>query len=167
VIYVLLYIGAACAANVVIALYGPSASIICAFLFIGLNITVRDKLHDRWQGNDLALRMLLLIMAGGLLSYIVYPSAGRIGIASMIAFIFSETTDALIYGELKDKPWIIRSNASNIGAALIDSLLFPTIAFASLLPLVVLFQFLAKVGGGFFWSILLQRGKDDKSRNHS
>ena len=39
----------------------------------------------------------------------------------------------------------------------VDSILFPTIAFGSFLPLIVLGQFAAKVGGGFVWSLLLNR----------
>ncbi len=157
-VLVFLYIGAAVAANVAVAVFGPKASILCAFLFIGLNITTRDKLHDQWQeGTDLMLRMLILILTSTVLSYIIIPSAGRIGLASAISFFFSEATDAVIYQKLHKKPWIIRSNASNVGSAIVDSVLFTIIAFASWLPLIVLLQFGAKVGGGFCWSLVLRK----------
>lgn len=154
---VLLYVVAAVAANVAVAVFGPKASILCAFLFIGLSITTRDRLHDQFQHDNLWLFMLGLILTSTVLSYIVIPSAGRIGLASAIAFFFSETTDTVIYQKLHKKPWIIRSNASNVGSALVDSVLFTIIAFASWLPLIVLLQFVAKVGGGFCWSLVLRK----------
>jgi hypothetical protein len=37
----------------------------------------------------------------------------------------------------------------------VDSLVFPTIAFGAILPLTVLGLFLAKLAGGFIWSLIL------------
>lgn len=160
-IYVYMYLVAAVAANTAIAYFGPRALVVSAALFIGLNMTVRDKLHDRWQDNLLWLRMLVLILSGSVLSYIASPDAGRIGIASMVAFICSEFADAFVYGRLRSKRWSVRVNASNTVGAAVDSLVFPTIAFASWLPAVVLLQFGAKVVGGFLWSWVLKRQRLD------
>jgi uncharacterized PurR-regulated membrane protein YhhQ (DUF165 family) len=49
-----------------------------------------------------------------------------------------------------------RNLAGNSVGALIDSIVFPTIAFGSLMPLIVLAQFAAKVLGGSMWGYLLQ-----------
>ena len=43
-----------------------------------------------------------------------------------------------------------KSNISNTAAAAADSLIFPAIAFGVWMPVVVILQFSAKVGGGFF-----------------
>lgn len=51
----------------------------------------------------------------------------------------------------------MRVNGSNVPAALVDSIVFPTIAFGALLPWIVLGQFAAKVLGGFVWSLLLNQ----------
>ena len=63
--------------------------------------------------------------------------------------------DAITYHLLGDKARLLRVNGSNVIAALIDSLVFPTLAFGGLLPWIVLGQFAAKVGGGFVWSLVL------------
>jgi len=38
---------------------------------------------------------------------------------------------------------------------LVDSLLFPTLAFGAVMPAIIAGQFFAKVAGGFFWSLIL------------
>jgi uncharacterized PurR-regulated membrane protein YhhQ (DUF165 family) len=53
--------------------------------------------------------------------------------------------------------FLIKANGSNFGSALVDSVLFPTIAFGVFMPLIFLGQFLAKVFGGLFWSVVLER----------
>jgi uncharacterized PurR-regulated membrane protein YhhQ (DUF165 family) len=53
---------------------------------------------------------------------------------------------------------MVRANGSNVVGALVDSILFPTIAFgfgAFLLPVVAL-QFAAKVAGGAVWSFVMR-----------
>jgi uncharacterized PurR-regulated membrane protein YhhQ (DUF165 family) len=153
------YVGAAVAANVTIAHFGPSATIWVAFLLIGLTITVRDKIHDRWQGIELAARMLVLICGAAVISYTFAPDAGRVGIASMLAFIASETVDTYVYDKLYQHQWLVRANASNTCASIVDSLVFPTIAFGSFIPWVVAGQFIAKTLGGYIWSLFLQPSK--------
>jgi uncharacterized PurR-regulated membrane protein YhhQ (DUF165 family) len=65
--------------------------------------------------------------------------------------------DAVIYSLLGKYPRWLRINGSNVPSAAVDSILFPTLAFGSFLPLVTLGQFAAKVAGGFVWSIALQK----------
>lgn len=150
---VLTYLFAVVAANVSVVLFGPEASIINAFLFIGLNLVARDKLHDRW-GENRTRNMALLILAGSILSAL--GGAGRIALASALAFALSESVDALAYHLLRGRTKLLQINGSNVPAALVDSLVFPILAFG--LPVlwpIVAGQFLAKVLGGGAWSILL------------
>jgi uncharacterized PurR-regulated membrane protein YhhQ (DUF165 family) len=155
VILIGLYLAAVVVANLTVAAFGPSVTVINAFWLIGLDLTVRDKLHDRWQGRGLWLRMAALIGAGGLISYVLNASAVQIAIASTVAFVIAGIADATAYALLHDRPWFQRANGSNIAGAAFDSVLFPTLAFGSLLPLIVLGQFAAKVAGGFLWSVVL------------
>jgi hypothetical protein len=50
-----------------------------------------------------------------------------------------------------------RSNGSNLGSALVDSLVFPTLAFGGFNVVTTVLQFCAKLLGGFVWSLLLVR----------
>lgn len=160
------YLAAIVAANLTVAWWGPAWSIVNAFLFIGLDLTSRDRLHDAWHGKGLRWKMTLLVASGSTLSYLLNQSAGRIALASFVAFAAAGIVDVLIY------EWALRRgtsrmrriNESNVGAAAVDSLLFPTIAFGGLMPLVTLGQFTAKVAGGFMWAWILGRRDADSGR---
>ena len=152
---VAVYLVAIVAANLSVAAFGPGASIVNAFLFIGLDLTARDRLHDRWHGDRLVLRMAGLIAAGGVISFALNSGAGQIAVASTVSFALAATVDFLVYSALGDRSYMVRVNGSNVPSAAVDSLVFPTIAFGAFLPLVVLGQFAAKVAGGFVWSLIL------------
>lgn len=156
-IYVILYLLAAAAANLTIAQFGPGLAIVVGFLFVGLDLTARDKLHDAWGGRGLYWKMPALILAGGLLSYAINRNAGPIALASLAAFGAAGLVDALAYQLLGRQRYLVRANGSNVPAALVDSLVFPTIAFGGFLPGIVAGQFLAKALGGFVWSLALGR----------
>jgi queuosine precursor transporter len=154
---VALYLGAVVAANLTVAAFGPAMSIVNAFLFIGLDLTSRDKLHDAWSGRHLWLRMALLVAAGGALSWVINRDAAQIAVASTVSFVLAGAVDAIAYHLLRRSRRMVRVNGSNTIAAAVDSLVFPTLAFGGFMPLIVLGQFAAKVAGGFVWSLVLGR----------
>jgi hypothetical protein len=151
------YLGAIVTANLAVAHFGPTSSIVIAFLLVGLDLTTRDALHDRWRHRHLPVRMGALIAAGGAISYALNRDAGRIAIASCVAFTLAALVDAVAYWLLRNRPALQRSNGSNIPAALVDSILFPTIAFGVFAPAIIAGQFTAKVLGGLVWSLVLFR----------
>jgi uncharacterized PurR-regulated membrane protein YhhQ (DUF165 family) len=154
---VALYLIAIVAANLSVAAFGPASTVVNAFLFIGLDFTTRDALHERWQGRNLARNMLLLIATGSLLSWLLNREAGPIALASLVAFALSGLADTAMYQVLKRYPKWKKINGSNAVSAMVDSIAFPTVAFGSFLPDLVFGQFAAKVLGGFFWSMVLKR----------
>jgi hypothetical protein len=156
------YLVAVIAANLLVAAYGPAVSILCAFAFIGLDLTARDHLHQAWQGRNLWPRMALLIVAGSVLSWALNRNAGTIALASCAAFAAAGAADTLVYHALRKRPWFERINGSNLVSAGVDSLVFPWLAFGGWLPLIVLGQFAAKVAGGALWAALL-RGRQRRA----
>lgn len=156
-LYIGMYLLAAVLANLSVAYFGPASTIFNAFVFIGLDLTARDKLHDAWQGRYLWVKMFLLIAVGSGISYLLNRNAGMIAVASLAAFGVAGVVDAIVYQFLHDKKWMVKVNGSNIFSALADSLVFPTIAFGGFLPLIVLGQFTAKVAGGFIWSWIIAK----------
>ena len=154
-----MYLSAAVLANLSSAWFGPVASIFNAFVFIGLDLTARDKLHEAWHNNNLWVKMFSLIAAGSLISYLLNRNAGMIAIASLAAFGVAGVVDSITYQFLYKKSWMVKVNGSNVFSALADSLVFPTIAFGGFLPLIVLGQFAAKVTGGFVWSWIISKFK--------
>lgn len=155
VLYVILYLAAIISANLLTAKFGIAASYFNAFMFIGLDLTARDKLHEAWQGRGFAWKMGALIATGSLLSWLLNRNAGLIAVASFSAFACAAIVDTITYQILRERDYLVKVNGSNVLSALVDSLVFPTIAFGGIMPLVTLGQFAAKVAGGFVWSVVL------------
>lgn len=152
---VLIYLLAIVAANLLAARFGPVVTVLNAFCFIGLDLSTRDQLHARWQGRHLWPRMLLLIGSGGLLAFLLGGS-GNIALASCLAFIAAGSVDALVYRALNRHTRLVQINGSNLVGAVVDSLLFPLLAFGWPLSWpIVLGHILAKVVGGALWALLL------------
>jgi len=148
-----IYIAAMVTANMLVWWLGPWFSPINSFLLIGLDLTLRDVMHDRltkWQ-------MLAVVLTGGLLTWLLNPSAAHIAIASATAFTASAAVDWIAYAALRSKPWLVRSNGSNVVGAAVDSIIFPTMAFGSFMPHIIAMQFAAKVGGGAAWAWVLRK----------
>jgi len=154
---IILYLAAIVLANLSSAYFGPSASVVNAFLFIGLDLTARDKLHDTWQRRGLWWKMALLIAAGSLISWVLNRNTGQIALASFVAFGCAAIADTVVYQVLHKKTYLVKVNGSNVISAAVDSLVFPTLAFGGFMPLITLGQFAAKVIGGALWSFVLRR----------
>lgn len=147
---VIVYALAMTIANLSIAEFGPKVSPINAFFLIGLDLALRDWLQVKLKTREMG----LLILASGGITYLLNPSAEMIAIASAIAFTGAAVVDWVVFTKVTGS-WFKRANTSNVAGAAVDSLLFPTIAFGSLMPHIVLMQFVAKVCGGYVWALLL------------
>ncbi len=154
-LYVLMYLAAIVLANLTVAMFGPSMTIVNAFLFIGLDLVARDKLHDTWRDNNLWLKMAALIATGSVISWLLNRDAGQIALASFVAFLLAGIADTVSYHLLRNRAWWQRVNGSNVVSAAVDSIVFPTLAFGALLPAIVVGQFAAKVAGGAMWSMIV------------
>jgi len=146
------YIAAMVAANLLVWWLGPWFSPVNSFLLIGLDLTLRDVMHERLSRVHLA----AIIVVGSVITFGLNPSAAQIAIASAVAFIISALADWAVYAGLYRRHWLVRSNGSNMVGAAVDSVLFPTLAFGVFLPAVIALQFAAKAGGGFVWTLLLR-----------
>lgn len=155
-ILVFSFLSAIVLANLSSTYFGPVASPINAFLFIGLNITLRDRLHEHWYGSRLMLKTVGLISAGSLITYLLNQDSVMICIASITAFSAAMATDFIIYEALIKKSRFVKVNGSNVGSSVVDSVIFPTIAFGWM-PWVIAAQFLAKFIGGYIWFLALNR----------
>lgn len=147
------YVSAMVAANLLVWWIGPWFSPINAFILIGLDLTLRDVMQERLS----AWSILLVVLLGGLITLIANPAAAHIAIASATAFSLGAAADWAAYSFLRSRPWLVRSNGSNVVGAAIDSVIFPTLAFGAFMPAIILLQFVAKVCGGAFWSLVMTR----------
>ena len=112
----------------------------------GLALGLRDALHEaggiRW--------VLGAITAGAIVSLLV--GDGRIALASAAAFAFAELADLAVYAPLRRRDWRVAVVASNAVGAVVDTLVFLTIAGFPVTAATVGGQLLVKavwVTGGF------------------
>ena len=101
--------------------------------------------------------MLVVIAAGGLLSYIINRELANIALGSSIAFAGAMVADGLVYESLFDKKKILKMNASNVVSAAVDTVLFIWIAFGVFMWKIMILQYLAKTLGGLAWSFVLTK----------
>lgn len=153
-----LYLAAAVVANLSIAHFGPDAQYINAFLFIGFSIVARDLLHDVFEEHRLA-KMAGLIAAATVLTYSINPAGGKFALAGAAAFAAMESVDAIVYQLAARLPWLMRTNLSNVPAALVDSIVFPTLAFGGFSLSMTTGQMSAKIAGGLVFSLALMRSR--------
>lgn len=151
-----IYLVAIVSANLSILYFGPTASIFNAFFFIGLDLSLRDHLHEKWEQN-LKRNMALLILSGSGLTVLLNLEALQIAVASAVAFGISSALDSWVYHFLKKEKYLLKSNASNAVGSFSDSLIFPVLAFGGFPWLIILGQFFAKWTGGLLWSYLIYR----------
>jgi len=156
ILLIAMYLVAIVVANLTTAVFGPSWSIVNACVLIGLDLTTRDYLHEAWHKGRWW-KLSLLIASGSLISWVLNKDAGQIAIASFVAFASAGVIDTIAYHLLKDKAHTLKVNGSNILSSATDSLLFPWIAFGSIMPWITIGQFVAKVAGGFIWYWVLRR----------
>lgn len=150
---VFFYVAAICAANTLVWWLGPWWSPINSLLLIGLDLSLRDRVHER-HGFAYS---LVLVAAGGGVSCALNPAAGQIAAASLVAFTAAGVADGAVYQALRRFPPLTKMNGSNVVGAAVDSVLFPTIAFGAFMPHIVVLQFAAKVLGGALWAWGLTR----------
>ncbi len=147
------YVSAICVANLLVFWIGPWWSPVNSLLLIGLDLTLRDRLHERYGFA----KTVGLALVAAALSYGLNPAGAAIAVASAVSFAVANIADGAVYQMLLGKRPLLKMNGSNAAGAAADSVLFPTIAFGALLPEIIALQFAAKVGGGFVWSLLLSR----------
>lgn len=111
---VALYLIAIVAANLSVAYFGAGAAIINAFLFIGLDITMRDALHEQWQGRYLGLKMGAPILAGSVLSWGLNRAAGPTALASFVAFAAAGAADSVAYWLMQRYPRMARLRSNPV-----------------------------------------------------
>lgn len=93
--------------------------------FAGLAFTLRDFVRERYGYWP----TVGAIAAGALLSAALSPA---FALASGVAFLLSETADALVYERLRRRGWLSAVAASNVVGFVADSTLFLWLAFGSL-----------------------------------
>lgn len=154
----LLYVLTAALANLLAFWLGPAYTKYIAFFIIPIDMVLRDRLHEQWKSN-LWPRMLVLILAGSVVSFLINYQAYNIALASFLAFLIGSLSDAVVFSLVKGD-WRKRSILSNIPNAILDSVVFLYVAFGVTDPWLIGAQIVAKIAGGVLWTYLLDTRTD-------
>jgi uncharacterized PurR-regulated membrane protein YhhQ (DUF165 family) len=153
-------------ANLSVTHFGTDFVIINSVVLIGFDMFARDGLHELWHGNKLKIKMALLIFTGSALSFFLSRDSLRIGVASFLAFSSSGFIDFLIYSWLWKRSKMVKMNGSNLVSALVDTIVFMSLAFTgSFMYSVAIKNFIGKFAGGAVWSYFLTRWVNDTKSN--
>lgn len=153
---IVVFLAAIVIANLTLTAWGPSAIIPNAFFLIGLDLVTRDRLADFW-GTTRWAKMLVLIAAGGALSYWLNADAATIAKASVIAFAAAEIVEAVAYHILRRQRWTERAPKAALLGAAVDSVVFPTLAFGGFVFATSFAQFAAKLAGAVVWTWVIAK----------
>jgi queuosine precursor transporter len=155
------YLAAIVTANLVTAAGGPTWSVVMSFALIPFNLTVRDNLHERWEGGPLVRNMALLIASGSVLSAALSINALPIAVASFVAFAVAATLDTAVYARLAGRSKLARMIGSNSVSSAADSFVFTALAFgAPILWGIILADYVVKLLGGVLWAFILSHLRD-------
>jgi len=110
-------------------------------LAIGAALVLRDLVQRR-LGLSFS---LVAIVIGAVISWFISPPF--LVLASVAAFVFSETADALVFTPLQKQGLLVAVAVSALAGILVDSVLFLTLAFHSL-------DFLSGQIIGKLWAVL-------------
>ena len=147
-----LYLSAVVIANLVVAHYGQAALPFTAFLLVPLDLVTRDVLHHEWESDRLWPKMTALIAAGSVLAFLLNHDAGRVALASFLAFASAGAINTWIYHLLKNGSRYQRMVTSSCVAAVVDSVVFPFVAFDHPSILLCASQATAKMMSGAIFS---------------
>ena len=98
--------------------------------------------------------MAALIFSGSVLAYLLNADAGRVAVASFVAFAAAGICNAVVYHLLRRRGRMVRMNGSNALAAVADSVVFPFIAFDVVSAALCVAQATSKFLGGLLWTSL-------------
>lgn len=156
------FLAAIAIANIAVHRYGQVALVFTAAILMPMDFLARDILHHRWeQSGSVVMPMSLLIAIGALLTIALNPTALYVAIASALAFTVSAAGNTAVYAATKGRNRFVRMNASNGVAAVVDSVVFPLMAFGSLDPGLSIAQAVIKSAGGLAMSLIYLAGAKD------
>lgn len=137
-----LYVSLFILANLLVGIFGPWITPINALVIIGADMVIRDRIQYE-NGFSWAIFCCLL---AGIITFLINPETQMIAVASFVSILLAGISSALVF-KLKNGNFYSKSYPANVICAAIDSLVFPYVAFGSIMFDISLMQFIAKVVG--------------------
>lgn len=139
-------------ANILAFVFGAWITPLNALVLIGADMVLRDRLQYEYG----MVYSLACCGLAGVVTVLMSPAAGMIAAASVVSVVLAGFASAMTF-RVKAGNFFDKAVPANIASAGIDSLIFPAIAFGSIMLDVSFAQFLAKVVGAAFILYLYKR----------
>ena len=146
-----LYLAALITANFIVLWFGKTGLIFTALLLIPFDFVMRCMFHEQWKGIELIIKLGILIVCAGAITYLINIDTKFIAIASVSGFVSAQIIAGIFYQLTIKRKYFIKVNGSDAVGILADSVIFQAVAFNSIDPLITLSQFILKLIGGLFW----------------
>ncbi len=151
VIKISIYLLAFVLSNFIVLWFGSVGLIFTALFLIPFDFVMRCIFHETWKGFELILKMIILVLLAGFITYAINYQTKEIAIASIIGFSGSQIVAGAFYQLSIKKNYFIKVNGSDAIGILFDSIAFQLFAFGIVDWKILLSQFTLKILGGLFW----------------
>lgn len=130
---------------------GQNALIFTAVFLVPFDFVLRAYFHERWKGKKLIRNLGIIIIIGGILTYLINSNALHIAAGSTAGFLVANIAASLYYQALIKKSYFVKVNGSDLFAIIADSFVFQYIAFNNVSLNVMSAQIALKITGGLLW----------------
>jgi len=146
-----IYLTAFVLSNLIVLYFGAVGLIFTALFLIPFDFVMRCLFHETWKGFELIVKMMLLVIAAGVITYLINYQSKEIAIASIIGFTGAQITAGMFYQLALNKNFFVKVNGSDAVGIMFDSIAFQLFAFGVIDWKVFVSQFALKIVGGLFW----------------
>jgi len=146
-----IYLLAFVLSNFIVLWFGSTGLIFTALFLIPFDFVMRCIFHETWKGFELITKMILLVIAAGLITYFINYETKQIAFASIAGFTGAQVVAGMFYQLSMNKGYFIKVNGSDAVGIMFDSITFQLFAFGVVDWKIFTSQFLLKIIGGLFW----------------
>lgn len=154
-VFIVLFLAALTAANLIVKHFGPTGLWFSSALLIPFDFICRCIFHETWKGRRLIINLLLLTIASGIITFAINHEALNIALASFAGIVAVQIFAGIFYQTFKKKSFFIKVNLSDLVAIIVDSLVFQLVAFHVINLEITGGQMLIKIVGGLFWYFII------------
>lgn len=156
-LFILLWLAAFVAANLLVNHFGAYGLWVSSFLLIPFDFVCRCLFHETWTGRRLVMNLTALTILSGCITFLINNGALNIALASFLGFAAAQLGAGIFYQRNKNKSWFYKVNISDLVAIVFDSVVFQLVGFGTLNIYVTTGQVIIKFLGGLMWYFILKK----------
>ena len=155
VLKISVYLLAFVLSNFIVLWFGNVGLIFTALFLIPFDFIMRCIFHETWKGFELIVKMMLLVILAGVITYLINYETKTIAAASIAGFVGAQVVAGMFYQLVIKESYFIKVNGSDALGIIFDSITFQLVAFGIVDWKIFISQFTLKIIGGLFWYWLI------------